>query len=552
MGISFSNRRRNNHHRRYHHHLPPPPPYYYSDQPQQPPPPQPPHNEYSYTHNHLVSAPQHSLPPPSQPQPQPQPQPHPPPQINYGSYGYNYNQIQNPQQQQPPYFSGYHPNGWNTMMRPVFYGPAVVVDQQPPQPYVEHQSAKKVRNDVNVHKDTVRLEADDLNPGYHLVSFLFDAVFDGSFTIIFFAKEEENCTMVPQFPEAFKPTQVPFQKGTAQKFVQPSGTGTDLGFFSLDDLSNPLPDEVYPLVISAETVISPSSGSEEPLVHKQITLACLEKTDDGSFKVKVMKQILWIEGARYELRELYGIDNSTAQDDDVASGLEDSGDKECVICLTEPKDTAVMPCRHLCLCSDCAKELRFQSNKCPICRQPFDELLMIKVETQKFVQPSGTVTDLGFFSLDDLSNPLPDEVDPLVISAETVISPSSGSEEPLVHKQITLACLEKTDDGSFKVKVMKQILWIEGARYELRELYGIDNSTAQDDDVASGLEDSGDKECVICLTEPKDTAVMPCRHLCLCSDCAKELRFQSKKCPICRQPFDELLMIKVESSNEQH
>ncbi|KAF3562824.1 hypothetical protein DY000_02018512 [Brassica cretica] len=305
MGISFSNRRRNNHHRRYHHHLPPPPPYYYSDQPQQPPPPQPPHNEYSYTHNHLVSAPQHSLPPPSQPQPQPQP--HPPPQINYGSYGYNYNQIQNPQQQQPPYFSGYHPNGWNTMMRPVFYGPAVVVDQQPPQPYVEHQSAKKVRNDVNVHKDTVRLEADDLNPGYHLVSFLFDAVFDGSFTIIFFAKEEENCTMVPQFPEAFKPTQVPFQKGTAQKFVQPSGTGTDLGFFSLDDLSNPLPDEVYPLVISAETVISPSSGSEEPLVHKQITLACLEKTDDGSFKVKVMKQILWIEGARYELRELYGL-----------------------------------------------------------------------------------------------------------------------------------------------------------------------------------------------------------------------------------------------------
>ncbi|KAF2537321.1 hypothetical protein F2Q68_00022378 [Brassica cretica] len=125
MGISFSNRRRNNHHRRYHHHLPPPPPYYYSDQPQQPPPPQPPHNEYSYTHNHLVSAPQHSLPPPSQPQPQPQP--HPPPQINYGSYGYNYNQIQNPQQQQPPYFSGYHPNGWNTMMRPVFYGPLALV-----------------------------------------------------------------------------------------------------------------------------------------------------------------------------------------------------------------------------------------------------------------------------------------------------------------------------------------------------------------------------------------------------------------------------------------
>ncbi|KAF2575996.1 hypothetical protein F2Q70_00005854 [Brassica cretica] len=117
--------------------------------------------------------------------------------------------------------------------------------------------------------------------------------------------------MVPQFPEAFKPTQVPFQKGTAQKFVQPSGTGTDL-------------DMSY--------------------------MSCMVSI------TRPHKMMMLRQG-------------------------EDSGDKECVICLTEPKDTAVMPCRHLCLCSDCAKELRFQSNKCPICRQPIDELLMIKVET---------------------------------------------------------------------------------------------------------------------------------------------------------------------------
>lgn len=167
-----------------------------------------------------------------------------------------------------------------------------------------------------------------------------------SFTITFFAKEDSKCTIVPQLPEAFPPTKVPFQKGSAQKFLQPSGTGTDLGFFSLDDLSKPSPEEVYPLVITAETVISPNSVSEEPLVHQQITKAVLEKTNDESFKVKVMKQILCFEGARYELYELYGIDNSTTQGT-AASDLEDSSDKECVICLTEPKDTAVMPCRHL-------------------------------------------------------------------------------------------------------------------------------------------------------------------------------------------------------------
>ena len=32
-----------------------------------------------------------------------------------------------------------------------------------------------------------------------------------------------------------------------------------------------------------------------------------------------------------------------------------------------------------CMCSECAKELRLQSNKCPICRQPIEELMEIKI-----------------------------------------------------------------------------------------------------------------------------------------------------------------------------
>ncbi|KAL5787973.1 hypothetical protein ACOSP7_004922 [Xanthoceras sorbifolium] len=51
----------------------------------------------------------------------------------------------------------------------------------PPPPYVDHHSAKKVRNDVNVHKDTLRIEVDEQNPDHVLVSFVFDAMFDGRF-----------------------------------------------------------------------------------------------------------------------------------------------------------------------------------------------------------------------------------------------------------------------------------------------------------------------------------------------------------------------------------
>jgi hypothetical protein len=196
-----------------------------------------------------------------------------------------------------------------------------------------------------------------------------------------------------------------------QRFVQPSGSGVDLGFFSLDELSNPS-GEVFPLVVYAEAYPSPEEGDQ--LVNStraQITLAVIEKNNDD-LRVKVVKQILWIEGVRYELQEIFGIDNSTEAD--ARNADDDDTGEECVICLTEPRDTAVMPCRHLvstwfsvlyfslplptfiplmlfsdwssvlqCMCSECAKTLRFQSNKCPICRQPVEKLMEIKVKNSE-------------------------------------------------------------------------------------------------------------------------------------------------------------------------
>lgn len=171
-----------------------------------------------------------------------------------------------------------------------------------------------------------------------------------SFTIFYFAKEESNCRFFPLYPEVCEPFKFPFQKGVGQKFSQPSGTGIDLGFFELDDLSKPsAKEDVFPLVISAETCLPsvPTKGSlDDPSPssspHMQITQAVIQKNDQTGFQVKVFKQILWIDGIRYELREIFGIENSAAE-----SFKDDDPGKECVICLTEPKDTAVLPCRHM-------------------------------------------------------------------------------------------------------------------------------------------------------------------------------------------------------------
>ncbi|KAK4790640.1 hypothetical protein SAY86_017944 [Trapa natans] len=245
-------------------------------------------------------------------------------------------------------------------------------------PYVEHQIAVTIRNDVNIKKESLRIEPDEDDVGKYLLSFTFDATEPGSITVIFFAKETEDCNLIATRENLLKPVTVFFEQGLGQKFRQPSGTGIDVSVLDEMGLGSDAGDiEVYPLVLKAEAYPSASNGREEdsdrnPGRNAQITQAVVEKK--GDYKARVVKQILWVNGMRYELQEIYGIGNAVDGDFD-----ENDSGKECVICLSEPRDTTVLPCRHMCMCSECAKVLRFQTNRCPICRQPVERLLEIKV-----------------------------------------------------------------------------------------------------------------------------------------------------------------------------
>lgn len=178
-----------------------------------------------------------------------------------------------------------------------------------------------------------------------------------SICIFFMVKEDQsaNCSLVLQYPDIFKPVRVHFEKGLAQKFRQAAGTGVDLALFEEQDLTRDGKNHIFPLVIRAETVPKdpPSDyhpSADEPLgaplpswVHAQTTYAQIERKEDGSYGVKVLKQMIWVEGMRYELQEIYGIENSGG------GSTYDGGDtgKECVICMSEPRDTTVLPCRHM-------------------------------------------------------------------------------------------------------------------------------------------------------------------------------------------------------------
>lgn len=82
---------------------------------------------------------------------------------------------------QPNFNRGYF--GWGA------YGPAPpplpLQLPPPPPPYVDHKSARKIKNDVNVHKDTIRIDWDEKNLDSHLISFTFDALVEGRYMGLF-------------------------------------------------------------------------------------------------------------------------------------------------------------------------------------------------------------------------------------------------------------------------------------------------------------------------------------------------------------------------------
>jgi len=118
---------------------------------------------------------------------------------------------------------------------------------------------------------------------------------------------------------------------------------------------------------------SPEPGTDVPISFtvveakgvSQTTLTNLEVNDEYEAYFSIEKQTVSIKNVVYNTYEIYGMSSANEQIE------------ECVICLTEERDTIVIPCRHLCVCHTCADVLKYQSNKCPICRAQTSTMVQI-------------------------------------------------------------------------------------------------------------------------------------------------------------------------------
>ncbi|KAK7918839.1 hypothetical protein WMY93_010123 [Mugilogobius chulae] len=221
-----------------------------------------------------------------------------------------------------------------------------------------HEPVKTLRSLINIRKDTLRL----VSRACYNVEFTFDSDTQVAITIYYQATEEFHNGVplyLPQDPSLQSET-VHFKRGVSQQFSLPSHS-------------------VFPMVVQAVV-----DEGEEHMGHSHILLATFEKHTDGSYCVKPLKQKQVVDGVSYLLQEIYGIENKyNSQESKVSEDEISDNSAECVVCLSDVRDTLILPCRHLCLCNACADTLRYQANCCPICRLPFRALLQIRAMRKK-------------------------------------------------------------------------------------------------------------------------------------------------------------------------
>jgi len=135
-----------------------------------------------------------------------------------------------------------------------------------------------------------------------------------------------------------------------------------------------------------------TDGEGEPCIHYsyvsfQRMIPCKKPEPwQGHWTVHMFSQKLQYGNQCFVLHEVFGA-NSKMRDDD-------PGNSDCVICLSAPRDTAVLPCRHMCFCSYCAGIVRLQCDTCPVCRQKVVSLLQFRREGSSSADPTSALSQV--------------------------------------------------------------------------------------------------------------------------------------------------------------
>ncbi|EME29807.1 Probable E3 ubiquitin-protein ligase LOG2 [Galdieria sulphuraria] len=234
---------------------------------------------------------------------------------------------------------------------------------------------------LNLRKETLRTKPLPDDPGLLLLEFIFDASVAGYITVYYFAKQVSALDFT-QFEGKYEkyPGKTSFQPGSYQFYRQKPAKGLKIHKSLKEELFYD-GGTYFPLVIVLESrqesfhsspVTSSSKqtrkGKASTTTHAtaQLTFGTFVRNPDNSIGVKCLKQQIVINGDLYQLEDIFGLEEDSSKSNQL-----------CLICMLDSIDTLLLPCRHLCLCIECAERIRVRSSCCPLCRHPIAQILQI-------------------------------------------------------------------------------------------------------------------------------------------------------------------------------
>jgi len=319
----------------------------------------------------------------------------------------------------------------------------------------EMRQASLFKNPVNIRKDTVRIKSASEGQERSTISFTFDALRPGRLSIFMFVTEAERASDSAETTPGAEDAQAPepptrsahaaggigVSERTLELYAQASASSS-AGSPNADGQAEPLRPE--PLQVreftaglgqvfesdavdfgqwpEASLAFDPSRPKDVPFCvllelseetneekathytymafHKASGLGDSPCSSPGRardrppWRPQVMAQKLQYGSQCFVLHEVFGVVSKSLKDTET-----EGGNADCIICLSEPRDTAVLPCRHLCFCGYCAGIVRLQCDRCPVCRQTVVTLLQFvkdgDVEEAKVAPQAGGVVRTG-------------------------------------------------------------------------------------------------------------------------------------------------------------
>eukprot|EP00931_Biecheleriopsis_adriatica_P011993 TRINITY_DN113097_c0_g1_i1.p1 TRINITY_DN113097_c0_g1~~TRINITY_DN113097_c0_g1_i1.p1 ORF type:complete len:299 (-),score=56.40 TRINITY_DN113097_c0_g1_i1:33-929(-) len=238
-------------------------------------------------------------------------------------------------------------------------------------------TAPLMRSLVSLKRDSCALEKDET--GQWFLQFRFASLATGTATASFLTSggDEAGVGKGLVAPEASQSTEMRFEVGKSQagRLFLCSDLASSLEGFKAEEGKH-------------HAMLDLRADSTDP---KAVTAqrSFLKLSAEGSGEVHIEKQLVQCGNIVRCFDSLYGTvpnPRKAEQVDLVESKATDEGG-DCVICLTNPREVAILHCRHVCLCVSCAQVTSSTwSFQCPVCRGRVAAMVGVKEPKDKVAE----------------------------------------------------------------------------------------------------------------------------------------------------------------------